>query len=91
MSVYHMGVVAGKNGCGRRGGMVGQYCDEDARDCCVEGVGMTGGGYSSVWERGRGSRILPEHATFGATVSGAEWSDCSAGATSSAQEEILVV
>ena len=71
--------------------MVGPYRDEGARGRCVEGVGMNGGGYTSGWERVRGPRILPEYAQLGTTVSGVEWPDCSARATSSAQEELLVV
>ena len=57
---------------------------------CVCGVGITGGGYTSGWDRGRGPRILPEYAQLGTTVSGVERPDCSAVATSLAQEGIFV-
>ena len=71
--------------------MVGSYRDDGARGRCVKGVRMTGGGYISDREPGRGPRILPEYAQLGTTLSGVEWLDCSARATSSAQEGILVV
>ena len=70
--------------------MVGPYHDGGACGRCLEGVGITGGGYTHVWERGRDPRILPEYGLFGLTVSGVERPDCSAIATSSAEEEILV-
>ena len=53
-------------------------------------MGITGAGYTSGWDCGRDPRIVPEHAQFGTTESGVERPDCSAIATSSAQEEILV-
>ena len=62
--------------------MVGPYRGKGTRDRCLEGVGITGGGYTSGWERGRDPGILPEYAQFGTTVSGVEQSDCSAIATS---------
>ena len=71
--------------------MVGPYRVEGARGRCVEGVGVTGGGYTSGWERGRGPRTLPKYALFGTTVSVVEWTDCSMRATSLAREDILVV
>ena len=70
--------------------MAQPYHDRGACGCCVEGVGITCGGYTSGWERGQDQRILPEYAQFGSTLSAVEPPDCSAMATSSAQVEILV-
>ena len=84
-----VGGGCGKDVCVRRGGMVGPYGGEGKRGRCGAGVGITGGGYTSGWECGRDPRSLPEYAHFGITVSVVERPDCSAIATSSAQEEIL--
>ena len=70
--------------------MVGPYRGEGARGRCVEGVGITGGGYTKGWERVRDPRIIPKYAQIEITVSSVERPDCSAIATSSAQEEIPV-
>ena len=70
--------------------MVGPYRGEGTRGRFERGVGITGGSYTSGWDRGQDPRILFEYAHLGTTVSGVERPDCSAVATSSAQEEILV-
>ena len=51
-------VGCGNERCGRSREMVGPYRDEDARGRCVEGVGITGGGYTNCWDRGQDPRIL---------------------------------
>ena len=55
----------------------------------VCGVGITGGGQTSGFDRGRAPRILPEYAQLVTTVSGVEQPDGFAVATSSAQEGML--
>ena len=70
--------------------MVGPYRGEDTGGLFVCGVGITVGGYTNGWDRGRGPQIFPEYAPLGTTVSGVERPDCSAVVISSAQEGILV-
>ena len=52
--------------------MIGRYSGGGTSGRSGEGVGITGGGYTSGWERGRDPRILHEYAQFGITVSGVD-------------------
>ena len=70
--------------------MIGPYRSEGTRGRCERAVDIPGGVYTSGGERVRVPRILPECSQFRTTVPGVEQPDCSAIATSSAQEEILV-
>ena len=70
--------------------MVRPYRSEGTRGRCEWGVGITGGGYTSGCDRSRDPRILPEDVQLGTNISGVELPDCSAVATSLAQEEMLV-
>ena len=88
MLVYRMGWLWERWLCSERWN-VGPYRGEGTCGRCGKGVGITGGRYTSDWDRGRDPRILQEHAQFGTAVLGVERPDCSAIATSSAQEGIL--
>ena len=70
--------------------MVGACRNEYTGGRCACGVGITGGGHTSAWDRGRGPPILPEYAQLGTIFSVVERPDCSAVASSSAQKGILV-
>ena len=47
--------------------MVGPYRGEVKCGRCEERAGITGGGYTSGWDRGRDPRIPPECDQFGTT------------------------
>ena len=70
--------------------MVESYRSEGTLGRCERVVGITVGGCTSGRDRGRDPRILPEYAQFVTVVSDVEMPDCSAVATSSAQEEMFV-